>query len=114
MSDNAGPSSYAQDDDDDINNSPHVIRAREEAEKEERRYLEAHSEEMDNGTDGDRRRIRLHAKKAGNEKYEEELQRAIEETEAEKQQIKELLEACQAESERMREELRSMGYSTDQ
>lgn len=115
MANQAGPSTYEQQDEpEEITDSPLVKAAREAAEKVVSDFLDSHTEEMRVGTDGDRRRIRLHADQAGNRKYEEELTKAIERTEADKEQLKDLLVAVQAETGRMLEELRELETESGQ
>lgn len=115
MAKNSGASSYEQENEpQEVKDSPHVKAAREAAEIETQNFLDANEEELRTGTDGDRRRIRLHAKQAGNKKYEEELTTAIEETEADKDHLISLLSVVQADTERMLEELQQLKLESDQ
>ena len=68
-------------------------------------YLDEHEDEIQNGTDKDKRRIRLKARQIRSAKYKEELENAVRSTETEKQLLLALIESAQEESKRIREEL---------
>ncbi len=115
MAHQTGPSNREQESEPrEIKDSPHVKEAREAAAIATQTFLDENEEEMRIGTDGDRRRIKLHARQAGNKKYEEELSKAIEKTEADKQELMNLLFAVQADTERMLEELRQLSLAPGQ
>ncbi len=77
-------------------------------------YLDAHDDQIRNGSDNDKRRIRLQARKVGSSKYEEELVNAIYSSEAEKQLLLALIQSAQEETERIREDLRQLEEEDDE
>lgn len=89
----------------EIKNSPHVQRARRASINAYHAFFDANEEKMHSGTSGDRRLVRLHAQKAANKCYEDELIIALEQTEAGKQDLKELITAVQSDIVRLFDEL---------
>lgn len=77
-------------------------------------YLDAHETEMRNGSDNDKRRIRLQARKAANAKYEEELVNAIYGCDAEKELLLALISSAQEDAAKVREEIHQLEQQENQ
>lgn len=91
--------------------SPQIQVARLMQKDEEKKFLEDNADALREGTDGERRRIRRHAKEAGYSAYATALERAINTTESEKQSLITLINNCKSDMDRLVEELRDLGYS---
>ncbi len=89
-------------------NSAAIRAAKRSAAEAQQAYLDAHESEIGNGSDNDKRRIRLQARKAANAKYEEELVNAIYAGEAEKELLLALITSVQEEAEKVHDELRQI------